>query len=191
MSDRGLTRAVEQLRQLKQNSSIQYSPKSQAFDDWSSAPEASPEKSGSWWNWDWLVKQIRTEGAEQTQLCASQVRNHREREQFRDAAATQAEKYSIETRRIMVDAHVEKRAQSVLQASEVRGCIETSDAIEVCTVYHYSKMQRLSQLIQDKELLAKAMAELRLIHDRAVTDIRITAYGLKYDPARGGREEDI
>lgn len=183
------SRTVQQLAQLKRNGSSRH--KHAAREEQPQALETTPTKSRSWLNLDRWFKQSRKAGHVETQVHANRLENRQELEQFRDGTATQAGKYAVELHRVMVDDRLEKRAQGQLRASGVRELIETTDAGEILTLYIDDKLSRLKASIQDPALLAKEEAELRFIHARALTQLRILAFGLKYDPEEDGREEQF
>jgi hypothetical protein len=191
MFNHSSSRAVEQFLQLTQGGSSQYGPSAERDEPGPANFAPPPAKKWSLWNLDRLFQLIRKRGEEDILLAATQAENYREREQFKDTVRTQAAKYDTEMRRGEFDRQIEMRGLAFLQASGVRKCIDTCDAILVCTEYYDRKRAQLAQSIKEEKYLAKAQDELWIAYERAIVEVRASAFGLKYGAERfNGGEYD-
>ncbi|MEO1497673.1 MAG: hypothetical protein AAFV43_11035 [Planctomycetota bacterium] len=180
------SRAVQQLQQLKQQQGAPPPPPDVQV---SQAAPLGPPTSRGFFGVDHWWRQFRQYLSQDSQVFAHLTGNQSEVARFHSDVSAKMDKYATEVGRVVMDERVQKRAEKHVRSIGVHKLIHAQDSVEICTLTHDRKATRMKKMVDDEGLLEKSLSVLRLMHDRAITDIQIDAYGLQFDPDRN-REED-
>ena len=184
MSFHSPSRAVQQLSQLRRNGSSRHNQDTLANEDHtgSQASTTIPRRNRSWLNFDFLFRQTRREGDIDNRNHASHLEADHEAIHYGNQQVTKTRKYKSDLAGVTEDRRLEDRAKATLRAAGVNEMLKTADAMEICTRVADVKLMRSVQDIQDEQSRNLYQSEIRLLLSRELTDLRIAAVGLEYDP---------
>jgi len=183
------SRAVQQFRELTQQGSSQFEQPAPTYEQGSPIPRFASAKSRGFWNFIFWFRQTKAEAIEDTRLFESSASNCRDRAQFQDAKKTESFKLAAKVEQVIIDKRIEQRGLRQMRASNVFRCRDTIAAIAVCSLDYYAQLLTIRANIKDEEMRSKTESEMKLVHDRSITDLRIDALGLTHDDERGHMED--
>ena len=184
------SRTVIHLSELKRSGSARHKA-SQEPEVQCLRSEPAEIKKMSVWNLDRWWRRIRKSGAVQQELHSHELDQRKELAEFQSDTETQTGKYAAELQQTLVDEGLEKRAQRMIRASNVRDQIQTTDAMELVTLYADRGISRIRKEIKESDLQEALIDAVKTNHAHAMTLFRIVGAGLEYGPDAGPSMEDL
>lgn len=181
------SRAIQQLVELQNQGSESFQSPPNAIDK--RRPDNSSASSGvPWWNVRERMRQASRLAKAETASFNHQLENDCEVERHRDDVRAQTARYDIENQRIVVDQVVLDRTKLALIKSGQNTSILVVDAAEMVGLYGDRKVQRIDSW-HDPDIKGLTQSVTRAIVDHTLTNLQISAIGMRFSSTANGKQE--